>query len=316
MSLKEDQYVFLTSNVSTEIGMQHENKIGNFHTHLPEKLEFDENWEVAMSDVTYTKSWFNFEKEELIRLRFIGNASSSDPNRGFLFGQQTLQPGHYDNIDVLLTDINKLIEEFLNIQQIVSLDFVPQLFVAKTHTNKVISSLGSTKPTSSVNDPDNSRIYIMPVFSKYLSDTLGFMSQGGISMTYSNWGGFVTNDKIHLMALTPQTGFQHKVCLLAKYQHQLNPIRTLYVYTDIIQPRIVGNSKAPLLRLVEIPSKYRYGDDIYIKYKSRFYHPLNHHEIDKISIVFKDDTGKDIRFNFGRTTLTLHFRKKDRPQLD
>ena len=87
-------------------------------------------------------------------------------------------------------------------------------------------------------------------------------------------------------------------------------IRSLYVYCGIIKPVLVGNYEVPLIRRVEIPTNKFFGETCEINYTNPQYYPLVAHEINAIEIDIKDDTGKTIDFAFGRTAVTLHFRKK------
>jgi len=90
----------------------------------------------------------------------------------------------------------------------------------------------------------------------------------------------------------------------------LHPISSLYVYSYIIKPVFVGNVEASLLRIVEIPNDKKFGETVEIKYKNPQYHPLVSHEFDSIEIDIRDDTNQPINFAFGKTVVTLHFRKK------
>jgi hypothetical protein len=84
---------------------------------------------------------------------------------------------------------------------------------------------------------------------------------------------------------------------------------SLFVYSDIVSPSFVGDSYTQLLRLIEIPSSYKFGDQVKITYPNTYYVPLLVKEFDTIEIDIKDDTGVNIPFEFGRCIITLHFRK-------
>jgi len=87
-------------------------------------------------------------------------------------------------------------------------------------------------------------------------------------------------------------------------------IHALYVYCNIIKPVLVGNFEVPLIRRVEIPNNKKFGSQCEIKYQQPQYYPLVSHEINSIEIEIKDDSNQPIEFAFGRTAITLHFRKK------
>jgi hypothetical protein len=56
MSGFDDFYVFLTSNVETHLSSHFPNKIGQFYTKLSEKLYISDEYEVALTEITCTRS--------------------------------------------------------------------------------------------------------------------------------------------------------------------------------------------------------------------------------------------------------------------
>ena len=57
---------------------------------------------------------------------------------------------------------------------------------------------------------------------------------------------------------------------------------SLYVYCDIIEHNIVGDSKVPLLRLVNVKGKH--GERVYQKFTMPIYVPLQKHHFDTVEI--------------------------------
>ena len=83
---------------------------------------------------------------------------------------------------------------------------------------------------------------------------------------------------------------------------------TLYVYTDIIEPRVVGDVMAPLLRLV--PAKGKYGTHTAKTFQHVEHIPLRTKDFTTIHIDIRDDTGEPIPFEYGKVVVTLHFRQR------
>jgi len=79
------------------------------------------------------------------------------------------------------------------------------------------------------------------------------------------------------------------------------------VYTDIIEPRVVGDTLAPLLRLVP---RGTYGEDSVETFKNIEYIPLRTKYFSTIEIDIRDDTGRPIPFERGKVVVTLHFRQR------
>ncbi len=86
---------------------------------------------------------------------------------------------------------------------------------------------------------------------------------------------------------------------------------SLYVYTDIIQPVLVGDAAVPLLHVV--PIEGRYGDYITKTYTKLHYVPLQAIHFESIEMNISTDTGKDVQFDYGKVVVKLHFRPRRLP---
>ncbi len=84
-------------------------------------------------------------------------------------------------------------------------------------------------------------------------------------------------------------------------------LHSLYVYCDVLECVSVGDTLAPLLRIVEISGQR--GEMIHIQYDQPRYVPLQKKEFDSIEIDIRDDLGENISFDSGKLIVTLHFRK-------
>ena len=81
----------------------------------------------------------------------------------------------------------------------------------------------------------------------------------------------------------------------------------LMVYTDIIEPQIVGNVLAPLLRIVNVTG--RDGEMVSAQYDRPHYLPVSR-IINSLEIVIRTHTGALTPFERGRSYVKLHFRQK------
>ena len=84
---------------------------------------------------------------------------------------------------------------------------------------------------------------------------------------------------------------------------------SLYIYCNVVQPQIVGDVYAPLLRTVAIPGVGR-GHLIQKTYDQPHYVPVSTDELSTIEINIKDDTGTNVSFASGKVVCKLHFRQK------
>lgn len=86
--------------------------------------------------------------------------------------------------------------------------------------------------------------------------------------------------------------------------------RHMYVYTSMIEPIIVGNVKAPLLKSIWLEDKFETSDVVFIAMEHPMYLPVASTRINNIEINIRDDSGRFI--NFAKDTvlsLTVHLRK-------
>lgn len=81
----------------------------------------------------------------------------------------------------------------------------------------------------------------------------------------------------------------------------------LFVYTDIIEPQIVGDTFAPLLTSTSFVGYER--QPITHTFEPK-YLPLNRYFIDTIHILLCNEFGEQIYFDFGTASVTLHFRPR------
>ena len=84
-------------------------------------------------------------------------------------------------------------------------------------------------------------------------------------------------------------------------------LHALYVYCDVLECVPVGDTAAPLLRIVEISGQK--GEMVHIQYDQPRYIPLQKKCFDSIEIDIRDDLGEKISFDSGKLIVTLHFRR-------
>ena len=82
---------------------------------------------------------------------------------------------------------------------------------------------------------------------------------------------------------------------------------SLYVYSSIVEPRIVGDKIAPLLRIVPITG--RHGEMVTTRFDHVQYIPVLSREFGSVETEIRDDTGRPVPFERGKVTVTLHFRR-------
>lgn len=91
-------------------------------------------------------------------------------------------------------------------------------------------------------------------------------------------------------------------------------IDSIYVYCDLVEHQLVGDTQVPLLRIV--PVKGNIGESITKTFNHIQYLAVRGGEaIQTVEIEMRDDIGRPITFENGRVVVVLHLRKIQFPYL-
>lgn len=274
-----DFYVTLSSNV---VNIGFENTCANFVTQLPAPLCLDSNWRVGLSEIYFTNSWCNLrEDNEVFIAKPVGQRIRNTYNR-----LAVIPRGRYNDIEQLIDDItDKLKETFTN-----HVHVIPKITINPI-TRRLTVSRGQAI------DGDD----LVVKFDKELEEMLGVSE------------GYYSSDAHQIVSIDNQTtsvnpNFSEDNTYHAKRSYDLSGgIHSIFVYSDIVDYSIVGDTRAQLLRLAHVPTESKFGGTIIDRYDNPHYLPLSTKEITSIEIHLKDDTDTPISFEFGRTKLVLHF---------
>lgn len=129
---------------------------------------------------------------------------------------------------------------------------------------------------------------ILVVFPRTLMDILGFET-----------------DLIHNTPVLPCSIKGTRVCDIDR------GLNSLFIYCDLLESVPVGDTKAPLLRIVD--AKGKNGEIIRSYFDEPRYVPLQRKQFDSIEIDIRDDIGNVIPFESGKLIVTLHFRLSSNP---
>jgi hypothetical protein len=106
-------------------------------------------------------------------------------------------------------------------------------------------------------------------------------------------------------------GFQTGIST-AKYPPDMTGgASSLYVYSDCVAPQIVGSALAPLLRVIPIRiGGIVYGQPVTEIFVQPHYIPVISKSLNSIDIAIKTDQNQDMKFNYGKSVVKLHFVRK------
>ena len=112
--------------------------------------------------------------------------------------------------------------------------------------------------------------------------------------------------------LSIMLGFGEKDVIVKKttespYVADLTTVSTIYVYCDIVEPQIVGDTSAQLLK--SIPAEGKFGDIIAKTFTNLQYVPIRTKFFEAVEVLLRNDTGDPVPFERGKVVITLHFRQ-------
>ena len=248
-----------------------DNKTSDFTVHLPKELDLSGPWEVALVELFYPNSWYNIDglNNHWIYYRQEAVSAVTDVPIGYY-----QQPKHV--VEQLLRDLKHDFRIALNeaLNNPASLVTEPVKFRLDLRYN-VYSQVASLEIDHKGNDPPNFRVTL----SDSLAQVLGFSE-----------------------TIYKKPGVYHGSRIVA-----LDTVHVIYVYCDLVEPRIVGDTLAPLLSVV--PAKGRSGEYVSLRYEKPQYHPVLRNNISDVRISLRDDQGNRIRFRKGKSIVGLHFRR-------
>jgi hypothetical protein len=311
--MSQEFYITLPSNVKSSTDFSY-NTISSFKTKLHQKLifPFNEKWKVGLAEISYTKSWYNVRSSHQIKLFSIygevhiidintkkKRSATDEVSKDFNISDFCIKPGYYDSIQVLVNYINKKFESYK-----FYLDQIPSLKFDK------ISHRVTLKPGLITGE-----VYF-PCLGEEVERILGLIDVDDISLYEKATAEKIT--QVHDGALIPLSNpyieyldniFRNNK-LKGSRSAELNAgTHSIFVYSDIVEHNFVGDTFAQLLRLVEVPVNANFGDQIVLRYDQPHYIPLQTKSYDTIQLAFKDDTGENIPFEFGRVIVKLIFKK-------
>ena len=89
---------------------------------------------------------------------------------------------------------------------------------------------------------------------------------------------------------------------------------SIFVYTNIAEPHVVGDVRAPLLRIIPINHSLS-GLTHTRSYERIYYFPLATREFSSLEIDLRTDVGEPVPFESGKVIVQLHFRQRKKSLL-
>ena len=307
-------YVTLPSNSSEQYyGRQ---PLNHFKTKLPHPLALDRNeWEVGLSEIIYPYSWKNVKSAAVIRLGVSDLKRNIDTGRFNIREVSfTIQVSNYMTIQDLVAKLNNRLENTLR--------------TMKQNTEPVkegnhFSYYGIKGKYWRLNFRYDEKVgkvflsgnnYFYIVLEANVAQMLGFGDSTVVLGSERMVDELVENTDTPAKAIPfrfQDDQFDDPRIKLLKGDYIADIHRgltSLYVYSPIVESQFVGDTQAPLLRVVSVSGQF--GTTANVHYNHIYYLPLSQSFIDHVEVYIRDDVGEYVPFDTGRVIVVLHFRKK------
>lgn len=285
-------YVTLPSNSSMDYYPN--NTVTNYITKLPQTIDLKGLWSVGLSELQYSYSFYNVTESETQLLLYSYWKDGEEKVYDI-----SPSAGHYESPNILINHINNAIAEN-----------EPKANVVRFSYNEISKKI-------TIKFDKETRGFFSLLMSQPMAELLGFEWQA--KQPHHNyreglWSGEVPLNLKQNLLLGEDNKVELLPMALSYTATSICDLRrgfySLYVYCSIVEHTVVGDSKVPLLRVVNVSGQE--GKMVSKIYQNVQYIPVLIKSFSSIEIDIKDDAGRPIPFQRGRVIATLHF-KADKP---
>ena len=257
------------------------NTLTHFITKLHNDISLSGDWEVALVDIMYPRNWYNID-EQYLRIscnncmKIVPQANPDEKVAPAYDIHVGIPSGYYYSIQDLVEAIKVSIANAFS---------RPILAWSSKGVDRYVDQ--TLWPKIKYN-PHNQKVIVtmQPQMTIRFSEQLA-----------------------KILAIEPHQFSKVEMAIKSSFTCDIEGgLHALYVYCDVLECVPVGDTMAPLLRIVEITGQK--GEMVHIQYDQPRYVPLQKKHFDSIEIDIRDDTGQDISFDSGKLIATLHFRRQ------
>jgi len=293
-----DFYVILPS--SSHAG----EKTGDFKVRLPRVLQFPGRWEVGMTSMIYPVSWHNVPATETLNNDIVKyrNELVVTLTNGMKVSVR-VKAGHYTHLEDLVDALNTELHNVASAQYEQATRDFEQLYEPKQEQGKGTWSHPESEKTNA--RAADSRLHwhqkAIQFTKKPHRDIVTLTMDANViaKCTLSRLLAYVMGYGAQSMEQETSTIYPPDM---------RGGMECFYVYSNICAYSIVGPTVAPILRIVHCSGQY--GQITEKLFDKPHYTIVGLKETDFISIQVRDDAGEIVKFEFGKTIIKLHFRKR------
>lgn len=304
----ESQYIILPIK---KFSKSDENLLEISVTNLANSINLNGNWEVALTEISYTKTWLNIPSNQTVELLVFNKDKEnfyeviSDPNAIIAKGEYTVEKleneitiktGYlFDTYDG---------EYYIKGHADKKVTFKPKIFIHPQNSENGVQSLGVI---------NNNEIFFVRM-SEDLGTAFGLSYHDITRIAKNQFNKYAGMKKLAPHRELPIESTDWRVIEvwstdgLGRKADLKNFLKYFYITTDIVKPTMVGKDEMNLLRIINIPSNSKYGELIHESFNNLQYYPLKKNKFENISITVMQNKFEALPFVYGELLFTLHFR--------
>lgn len=291
-------YVTLPSNVNNSSD-QTDNKTSEYLTIFPDSLVLEGPYEVALSEIIYYQNW----KFKLCDVYIKRN----DFEKHYVILTYDGQNDMEKLFRIINKQLEKICEDFYNSVE----EHYRKEILAKKNWAANIKQRIQALENEMVKEIFSIEAIIVENKIKFkVSEFLVVQFVGAINSLYNS--DIVVNnllvEKQYQKINSTIYSYETNDIEMELFYESLHGIHSIFIYSDVIDTQIVGDSRTRLLRVINVSSKYK--EVVSRVYDNPDYLPVSSREINSIKIILRDDTGQKIFFTNSKVIVKLHFRKK------
>ena len=267
--MTDDGTFYLTLPSNSSMKHYPHNKNTHYHTRLPQDIRLEGEYEVGLSEIMFSNNFFNVQEDECWMKVRNGKWDRAIP-------KLTVKAGRYNEPREFIENLNSLVESNTTSKSFQS-DGAGVVFYYFPYSKRVGVTVKSgallqlSKTLKSIlNIEDNADAAPNGQFLEVYHGPKDIKSEGAVTL--------------------------HR------------GLDSVYVYCDLIEPRIVGDVFAPLLRT--IPSTTLGSDIVHFIYQKPVFVKAAKQTFQSCEILLVQDTGQELSLDGGKTVVTLQFRKR------
>ena len=293
-----DFYIRLISDSSKDFFPQ--NVISEFTTKLAKEQILNGQWEVALCNIFYHRTWVNIASEEDGKCALFLWQTQEDKGEithvKRLSIESHLAPGCYATPEALISAIYAQYR-FLRKWNAGSGD--THEFFSLSEVLDISHDVSTNKLSFAIKENPYSCHGVSLSFSPRLLDLMGHVEH-------------IEKNRETVRVMSIDVALNGTLPQRKRLERSTNlnaGIYNLFVYSSLVQNTSVGDTQAPLLRIV--PVRGDVGQYLYETFDDRQYIPLQSNAFNAIDILIGDRFGSRIKFNHGSAPviLVLHFKR-------